>query len=280
MKIIKMIFRTLKCIMLFILAAMLPWLGTSPVGLFMTNDAEVLTEQVVYESEDIVRLFDDCISVEQKSVKVLRYDPEKPMVALTFDDGPRKNITNSILDILEEYDARATFFLVGQNINSSTSDDVLRMSEMDCEIGNHTYRHSSLTKLSKANAVKSLDRTSQKVADITGEPTTLLRPPYGYYRKGNVIDDSYAVIEWSVDPQDWRRTKSSTIVRIVKANVQDGDIILLHDTRNITVNAVEVLVPWLIEEGYQLVTVSELMEAKGIELERDTGRIYYSANKY
>lgn len=208
-----------------------------------------------------------------KTARVL--DLNKPMVALTYDDGPSNEVTTRVLNTLEKYDARATFFVVGSRVNSYKS-QIKRAYNLKCEIGNHTYNHATLTSLSGAGVKKELSDTDARVRAITGENPVIMRPPGGSYNNSTVKNNTaYPIIMWSVDTRDWENRNSSKIVANIKNNVRDGSIVLMHDLYDSTASATEIIVPWLIQNGYQLVTVTELMDAKGINMK--DGVAYNSA---
>ena len=210
------------------------------------------------------------------NVKVKRViDPTKPMIALTFDDGPSKNATTRILNILEANGAQATFFVVGSRVDSYKS-QIKRIYDMGSEIGNHTYNHTTLTKCSATTIKNELSSTDSKVKAITGESPVLMRPPGGSYKNDTVKNNTaYPIIMWSVDTRDWESRNATSVVNHIKSHAYDGAIILMHDLYDSTATATETIVPWLISQGYQLVTVSEMMEAKGIQMQN--GVAYSSA---
>lgn len=204
-------------------------------------------------------------------------DPNKPMIALTFDDGPSKSATTRILDVLEKYDARATFFVVGSRVDSYKS-QIKRAHSLNCEIGNHTYNHTTLTKCSASTIKSELSSTDAKVKAITGVNPVLMRPPGGSYKNDTVRNNTaYPIIMWSVDTRDWESRNATSVVNHIKSHAYDGAIILMHDLYDTTATATETVVPWLINQGYQLVTVSEMMEARGIQMKN--GVAYSSAKK-
>lgn len=207
------------------------------------------------------------------SVKTRKTDPNKPMVALTYDDGPHGTHTLKILNVLEKYDARATFFIVGSRIESYPY-CLERAADIGCEIGNHTYGHISLSTSSKSEIESEINKTNNLVKKYTGNTVTLARAPGGVAGKAlSIVDMPF--IYWSIDTRDWESRNASSIVSIVKKQVCDGSIILMHDIYSSTAEASEILIPWLVSQGYQLVTVTEMMEAKGIELK--SGKVYYNA---
>lgn len=194
-------------------------------------------------------------------------DPTKPMVALTFDDGPTTTVTNRILDVLEQYNAKATFFVVGNRLGSTgCKSTVARAYTLGCEIGNHSYTHPKLNTLSAAEIQKEITKTNDAITKIIGAPVTLFRPPYGFINDTVRAYANAPLIFWSVDPEDWNSRNAAKVYKHVMSKVKDGDIILMHDLYNSTAEACEALVPALLAEGYQLVTVSELFACKGITL--------------
>ena len=190
-------------------------------------------------------------------------DPAKPMVALTYDDGPSASVTNRILDSLEAVEGRATFFVIGSNVHGGNAAAMKRAFDMGCEIGNHTYNHENLTKRS-VDAIKStVGRTDQKVAEVTGVAPTLLRPPYGAKNATVLRAIGKPAILWSIDTLDWKTKNSGSTINAVLNHVKDGDIILMHDIYSPTADASATIIPELVNRGYQLVTVTELANHRG-----------------
>ncbi len=194
---------------------------------------------------------------EEPYVRVI--DPEKPMVALTFDDGPHKTYTDEILDILEANHALATFFEVGRNV-ARYPEPVLRAYEMGCEVASHSYAHRNLGKMKKAAILKDLDAADEAFIAAGVPAPTLVRPPYGSVNKAVKSQTGRTMVTWSIDTEDWRSRDAQAVVDAVQGTAGlDGHVILMHSIYESTVQAVEILVPWLQEQGYQLVTVTELM---------------------
>ncbi len=194
----------------------------------------------------------------QVSAPVRQIDPDKPMVALTFDDGPYGPVTRRILAALQAVDGRATFFVVGSRLEGR--EDTLQMiAQAGCEIGNHTYDHMTLRAKRDTEIQNQLQKTDDLVAEITGQPTTVLRPPGGVYDKTLCTLTDKPIVLWTIDTLDWSHQNKDTSVERVLSSVQDGDIILMHDLFFPTAEAAEELIPKLCEQGYQLVTVSELL---------------------
>lgn len=203
-------------------------------------------------------------------------DPSKPMIALTFDDGPNTTTTNQVLDKLELYGVPASFFLIGNNINTESAKVVKRAYEMGCEIDNHSKSHGYMNQMTPEEIIGEVQYVSDKVEEITGEPTKFFRPPYIATNA-----DMYTNIDMpficGVGCNDWdsKVTVQERINNTVN-QVQDGTIILLHDGQGNfqTVEALDTIIPTLLEQGYQFVTVSELFEAKGVEINPEDTTLY------
>lgn len=192
-------------------------------------------------------------------------DPNKPMIALTFDDGPSKNYTPMILDVLKENDANATFFVLGSEVKKN-KDILIRMVKEGNEIGNHSYNHNDLTSISDDELRQQLVGTDEFIEDITGHIPTVMRPPYG--RVNDELNKKIykPIILWSLDTRDWENRNTEKICSNILENVKDGDIVLMHDIHRTTEEAVEIVVPELVKRGYQLVTVSELNKYRNTTL--------------
>lgn len=201
-------------------------------------------------------------------------DLSKKLVAITFDDGPCE-YTDDILDILEEYSSVATFFELGRLI-TAYPEAVKRMDSLGCEIGCHTWSHADLTKIGTAQIRSQIERTDNALMKITGKKTTLIRPPYGAVNKSVRTVCDKPLIGWSLDTLDWQTLNAGKVVDKIKNSGElDGHVILMHSLHKSTVEATREIVPWLIENGYQLVTVSELFEYKYLE-KAQSGRYYTS----
>lgn len=202
-------------------------------------------------------------------------DPDQPMVALTFDDGPGK-YTDTLLKCLDENNSAATFFVLGQ-LTSSYPDTVKKASEIGCEIANHTWDHQNATVIGASETASSVKRTSDAVKEIIGKPTYLYRPCYGAYTQDTLKEVGIPAIMWSIDTLDWKTKNADSTYNTVMNKVYDGAIILMHDIHQPTVEACVRLIPALIEEGYQLVTVSELLEYRSGGAEG--GKVYYDSDE-
>lgn len=183
---------------------------------------------------------------------------EAKKVALTFDDGPHKKYTKLLLDGLRERNVTATFFLIGESIDGK--EELVRQMNADGHlIGNHTYSHLQLGKVQEDEACAEIWKTNTLIYDITGEMPCYIRPPFGEWKDdlGCAIDMN--VVLWDVDPEDWKYKDTSRVTQHVVNHVKDGDIILLHDVYKTSVEAALQIVDILSEEGYEFVTVEELI---------------------
>ncbi len=209
-----------------------------------------------------------------KYSKILsRYvNPDKKMVALTFDDGPSKH-TKAIVKCLYNNNSAATFFVVGNRIDSYKS-TVAYTYNMGCELANHSYSHPILTRLSSSKIKSEIKKTDNKIKSITGKKSALVRVPGGGYNSTVKKAVGKPIIQWSDDTLDWKTRSKSATVNYVMKNVQDGDVILMHDLHEPTMKAALELIPKLKKKGYQIVTVSELAKYKGYKLKN--GTVYFS----
>lgn len=201
-----------------------------------------------------------------QSQKMLTYriDPKKPMVALTFDDGPSQ-YTPRILDSLQKNEGHATFFEMGNRVGSYPK-TVKRIYQMGCEIGSHSYDHPVLGNASVSTITSQLSRTDNNIKKLTGTAPALFRPPYGSVGTNLRNYAGKPLILWSVDTLDWKYRDSDRVYNHVMSNVRDGDIILMHDLYSSTAGAAERMIPELKKKGYQLVTVSELAQYRKVNL--------------
>lgn len=207
-------------------------------------------------------------------VKNRKIDTSKPMVALTFDDGPNGSSTVRILNILEKNHAVATFFDLGRMMKANPS-VAKREESLGCEVETHSYSHPNLNKLSNSEIKSEINKAINAYEAVLGHKPYLIRAPYGNSnsRVRSVINMPF--IHWSIDTLDWKsRNKNAILNEINKYSNLDGKIILMHSIHSATADAVETLVPKLQKEGYQLVTIAELVKYKGYNLKN--GTIYYN----
>ena len=191
-------------------------------------------------------------SVEESGVK------EKPSIAITFDDGPSGRYTGRLLDGLKERNVKASFFLIGENAKENP-ELVERIYKEGHLIGNHTYSHVQMTHLSEEAAVGEIEKTDQVISAITGEHVAYMRPPFGAWQRELEVRMEVLPVLWSVDPLDWTTENVDEIVSKVVTEVEEGDIILLHDCYASSVEAALRIVDILQKEGYEFVTVDRLL---------------------
>ena len=203
------------------------------------------------------------------------YIPDAPndkMVAFTFDDGPSHNI-EAILDLCVDTGARVTFFMIGFGVENGGA-VIPFLVKYRCGLGNHSYSHTNNEGRPVEETVADFNLCNQWIANFNnGIGTNLIRFPYGNYTQEQLEATGMSAIFWDVDSLDWESQNVEQICERVRSMVTDGSIVLMHDHITEAVEACRILFPELIEQGYQLVTVSELAAAKGVELE--PGKAYY-----
>lgn len=182
-------------------------------------------------------------------------------IALTFDDGPGGH-TERLLDGLKKYDAKATFFLIGKNVEKYP--DIVRRAYNEGHlIGNHTYDHPRLTLESLSDVEANIKKSSQIIESVTGEMPLYVRPPYGDLWAYQLKSLDYCFINWSVNTFDWDVESSDEVYESIIKNAEDGAIMLLHDTKETTVDAVLRAIPELQAEGYEFVRADDLLTQYG-----------------
>ena len=182
-----------------------------------------------------------------------------PKVALTFDDGPSSEYTPLLLDGLRERNVKASFFVIGSNIEKEGGEEIIRrIYEEGHLIGNHTWHHVDLSDLSTEDAWKELEMTDSLIKEITGEETALVRPPFGEFPRSMEEPDKLYV-KWTVDSRDWVAKDTQEIVRKVVTDTEENDIILMHDCYETSVEAALQIIDTLSERGYEFVTVDRLL---------------------
>lgn len=191
---------------------------------------------------------------------LVRPEEPRPVVALTFDDGPDADSTPRLLDGLKERGVQATFFVIGANIEKDGNDTLIkRMHKEGHLIGNHTYHHVDLSGLSHEAAHRELEMTDERIREITGEEPYFIRPPFGAFPDDMEDDLDRLYVKWTVDPLDWTTKDTDTVVRRVIADTGENDIILLHDCYDSSVDAALRIVDILQEKGYEFVTADRII---------------------
>lgn len=185
-------------------------------------------------------------------------DDSKKYIAITFDDGPSP-YTDELLDILKKHDVKATFYLVGNRV-AYYPDEVQRMVNEGHALGNHTWDHTYLKKLSDEKKLELIEKTDDAVYELTGQKTTTIRPPGGKWDRSIKTFADKPVVFWSVDPEDWKYRDTDVVVKNIMNYTKKGSIILLHDLYPTSVKAADIVIGRLKEKGYTFVTVDELRE--------------------
>ena len=198
-------------------------------------------------------------SLNQTSGRTSVTKVEAPRVALTFDDGPNARYTPLLLEGLRKRNIHATFFLLGENILKN-KELLLRMQKDGHLIGCHTWSHVQLDKISPSSANREILKTNSLIYHITGTYPTCLRPPYGAWKKDLELPVTMLPVFWDVDTLDWQSQNPESILDIVRKNVQDGSIILMHDSYDSSVRAALAITDELTEKGYDFVTADQLLD--------------------
>ncbi|MFJ7737678.1 polysaccharide deacetylase family protein [Lysinibacillus sp. NPDC097287] len=180
-------------------------------------------------------------------------------VALTFDDGPHPKNTLKIIDLLDKYDATATFFMLGNRVDFYP-EIAKKVADEGHELGNHTWNHKDLSTLSKEAGIQEVEKTNEIIKNVTGRESTAFRPPYGVINEQVQNATGSPAVLWTIDTLDWKSRNPNEILKIVKENVKDGSIILMHDIHETTAQAVEPMLKYLKEQGFTFVPVSELTD--------------------
>ncbi len=247
---------------------------TEPAATVKTTTAAEITSAVEETSKTTAE------ETAEKEETVTQ-EKERKVIALTFDDGPNTTTTNEVLDVLEKYGIKASFFLIGNNINDESAKAVKRAYDMGCEIGNHSRSHSYMDKLSAEEIAEEVTYVNEKVIEITGEAPTFFRPPYIA-----VNDTMFETIEMpfiaGYGANDWEdRVTAERRAQMVLRQAKNGAVILLHDAQgnSKTVEALDTIIPELQAQGYEFVTISEVFRECGAEPKAHDRRIYSYAGQ-
>lgn len=236
--------------------------------IYIDNTAKI-GENYFYK---VCTLKDNALSAPTMAVAGRQLDPNKPMVAITYDDGPNPETTPIVLDAAEKCNARATFFVLGNRL-SEAAPILQRTVSLGCEIGSHGWNHTAFSSLSGGGLIRQQNNTSARIEAAVGFGPKISRPPYGSLSGTARRNSPYPYIMWSVDTLDWRhRNISKTLASVMSA--EDGDIILMHDIHMPTAEAAELIFTELHNKGIQTATVSELAYYRGIFMQR--GQKYFS----
>lgn len=206
------------------------------------------------------------ISNVQETVRDKEELSDKKLVALTFDDGPSFKITERLLDGLNERDAKVSFFMVGNRVKGQEK-LVKRIYDEGHTIGSHTYDHKNFHNLEMNEVLYEINETNRILKDITGVMPRYLRPPYGNYNEEILKEVDMSFILWSVDTEDWKKRDATKVCHYLVDHVKDGDIVLLHDIYNTSVEGVLKAIDELKKEGFVFVSIDEMIRVKGIDIQ-------------
>jgi peptidoglycan/xylan/chitin deacetylase (PgdA/CDA1 family) len=242
-------------------------------GAFDIKENEIKGYYIIHNNEYSIRINNNEIKglikydhVYDKDYKNEEYklDTSKKIIAFTFDDGP-SIYDKEIVDILKNNHASATFFIVGSRIDTY-SDVVKYMVSNNMEVGNHTFDHKSMVKISDEEKEAQIFNTNDKFKNLTNKDLYLFRPSYGAINKDVLVKANMPVILWNVDTLDWKTRNKDLIKEEILNNSKDGSIVLMHSLYASTRDALKEVLPILYERGYEVVSVSELAEIKGVAL--------------
>ena len=201
---------------------------------------------------------------------------DKKLIAFTFDDGPSETNTNYLLDNLDKYDAKVTFFVLGSRVNSN-KETIKRAYLEGNAIGSHTYNHQNLNLLSDFALIDEVKKTNEAIKEVIGTSPTLLRPPYGNLTDHGKELANMSIILWNIDPLDWKYKDKNRVANEIIEHAHDGAIILVHDIYKSSVEGALLAMEELQKQGYAFVTINEMAQLRGIEL--DTTTSYFSMKK-
>ena len=201
---------------------------------------------------------------------------DKKLIAFTFDDGPSETNTNYLLDNLDKYDAKVTFFVLGSRVNSN-KETIKRAYLEGNDIGSHTYNHQNLNLLSDFALIDEVKKTNEAIKEVIGTSPTLLRPPYGNLTDHGKELANMSIILWNIDPLDWKYKDKNRVANEIIEHAHDGAIILVHDIYKSSVEGALLAMEELQKQGYAFVTINEMAQLRGIKL--DTTTSYFSMKK-
>ncbi len=240
--------------------------------------------KIIIPSKEINQLLKDQYKIKENEKEKEQIVPkkrdlakykDKKLIAFTFDDGPSGTTTNRLLDGLEKYDAKVTFFVLGNRVEANRN-TLKRAYQEGNEIGSHTYNHRNLLLLNDYARIQEIKETNQVIENIIGIKPTLLRPPYGNINEETKKISNMHIIEWGIDTLDWKTKDKELIAKEIVDNAYDGAIVLLHDIYEFSVEGALLAMERLEQEGYAFVTISEMAKLKNITLDYTT--LYHRFN--
>lgn len=240
----------------------------SNTGETAAADIETLKAQSLKDQYTILKTSDPNIVVSRGRT----IDISKPLIALTYDDGPRTDVGARLMDVFEKYGQRTTFFMVGDRVSSRAS-EVKRMADDGHEVANHTYDHVYLNKVGAETIQNQVRACNDIIEQTCGIRPRIMRLPGGNKNSTVLSNVNMPIILWNIDTKDWSHRNTQKTIDAVMGKVTDGDIVLMHELYESTAAASEYMVPKLVEQGFRLVTVSELAAIKGKDLTANS--VYY-----
>lgn len=197
---------------------------------------------------------------------------DKKLIAFTFDDGPYTPVTESLLDRLDTYNARVTFFTLGSRLdeNADYRNTAKKAFDMGNQIASHTYSHSTLTSLSQEQLEQEIAKANAAVNNVIGMEPDAIRPPYGFINDNVSAAMKKHIVLWGIDPEDWKYRDANTICNNIVSHAYDGGIVLLHDLYQTSVDGAIMAMEKLKDQGYAFVTVNELAQLRGVQMDIST----------
>ncbi len=225
-----------------------------------------------YQNESVEK---EVVSVIPEIRDLSKYK-DKKLIAFTFDDGPSETNTNYLLDNLDKYDAKVTFFVLGSRVESNS--EVIKRAYLEGnDIGSHTYNHRNLNLLSDVALMDEVKKTNEAIKEVIGTSPTLLRPPYGNLTDHGKELANMSIVLWNIDPLDWKYKDKNRVAQEIIEHAHDGAIVLVHDIYKSSVEGALLAMEELQKEGYAFVTINEMAQLRGIKL--DTTTSYFSMKK-
>jgi peptidoglycan/xylan/chitin deacetylase (PgdA/CDA1 family) len=249
-------------------------------GAFTASDAKLIpiSAYAAFTASDAATMYLPGTDILRVQPIRTYLDRTKPMIALTFDDGPAQ-YTERIVELLRSYGCRATFCVLGEKVKGQ-ADRVRMVAAQGSELVGHSWDHQSLPGLPKKGIRKELKKTNNAIRAVTGVSPAMHRPPYGAIDekvRSASKQQKLAILTWSFDTYDWKLRDAEKLFKRIKRKAGDGQIILMHDIHEPTAESMEKTIPWLVEQGYELVTVSELFYYKGVRPK--PGKVYNGAER-
>ena len=236
------------------------------IKIFLAMIAVVILLCVAFEGSACANVW---FGYSTRLVPIYNVDTEKKQVAITFDAAWGADKTEEIIEVLNEYDVTATFFLVGFWVDEY-SEIVKKIDENGFEIGTHSNTHPDMVKLDKSTMKNELEVSISKIKDITGKEVKLFRAPFGSYNN-TLIETAgelgLQTIQWDVDTLDWKGISASQVTDRVMKKVKNGSIILMHNNADYVVDSLRLCLDWLKLKGYEVTSVGELVYSEGYSID-------------